>query len=100
LEARTEASSNNIISRSEWNAYPNPFVTNLHIKNNEFENGNVQITMYNQLSQKVAILSNYQNLEGNAFYENFDLSYLPGGIYTLIIEHNGKQSVSKVTKAE
>jgi hypothetical protein len=56
--------------------------------------------MYNLLNQKVAVLADYQNLEGNTYYENFDLSYLPKGVYTMVVDHNGKQSISKITKAE
>lgn len=90
----------NNISKSSWNAYPNPFITRLHIKNDEFEKGDVYITVYNLLNQRVAVLSNYENLEGSRFYENFDLSYLSKGIYALVVEHNGKQTISKITKAE
>lgn len=100
-EAKSEdpIASNNI-NNAIWNAYPNPFINRLHLKNDEFENGDVHITVYNMLNQRVAILANYQNIEGTSFYENFDLSYLQKGIYTLIIVHNGKQIISKITKAE
>ncbi len=72
-----------VISPSEFvlnQNYPNPFNPSTKIKYSLAENGFVNLSVYNMLGEKVAVLVN-ENMNSGEHVLNFDASSLPSGIY-------------------
>jgi len=68
--------------------YPNPFNFNTHIRFHIPISGNVNLSVYNNLGQKVeTILDGY--LDGRYYECDFDGSLLPNGIYFFRLEFAG-----------
>ncbi len=73
--------------------YPNPFNPNTKIKYNIPEAGFVQLTVYNNIGQKVKMLVN-SNMSAGNHSVNFNAADLPSGVYFYEIRF-GNASVAK-----
>lgn len=60
--------------------YPNPFNPSTQIKYSVPETGFVNLSIYNLLGEKVAVLVN-EVLTAGEYQNNFDASHLPSGVY-------------------
>lgn len=75
--------------------YPNPFNPATTISYRLFKAGHVQVTVYNELGEKMAMLVNAQQPAGN-YKVQFDASELNSGIYFAKFNINGKTAVRKM----
>lgn len=73
------------ISYELYQNYPNPFNPTTNISYSLPKSGNVQITVFNTLGQKVAVLVNEQKSAGKHTV-SFNASQLSGGVYFYRIE--------------
>jgi hypothetical protein len=67
--------------------YPNPFNPNTNIQFSLKQSGMVNISVYNALGEKVAVLVN-QRLEGGKHEVNFNAGNLPSGLYIYSLNAN------------
>jgi len=75
--------------------YPNPFNPSTTIKYSIPESGNVKLTVYNSLGEKVALLTD-EYKEVGTHKINFDASSLSSGIYFYKIKINNYSSTKKM----
>ncbi len=76
--------------------FPNPFNPNTSIRFSLPETGNVKLTVYNMLGQKIATLVN-EVKEAGTHIINFNAEELNSGVYIYRIECNGFNEVRKMT---
>ena len=75
---------------------PNPFHSKTTIKYFLAQNGEIDLSVYNVMGQKMATIANEFNLRGNHHLE-FDASNLEAGIYFLKLHANSQTSSIKMT---
>ena len=75
--------------------YPNPFNPTTRIEFSIPGNGNVTLTVYNLLGQKVVDLVN-ENMKAGSYQVTFDASRLSSGIYYYRLESQNKISIKKM----
>ncbi|HMS34051.1 MAG TPA: YCF48-related protein [Ignavibacteria bacterium] len=73
--------------------YPNPFNPSTVIRYTLIENGFTGLKIYDQLGKEIAVIVN-ENQQAGIYYEKFDGSNLPGGIYFYTLS-SGNTSVTK-----
>ena len=74
--------------------YPNPFKETINLEMQVSNEDKVSISIIDITGRKLFL--NQVNPVQNKVHENFNLSLLPEGIYTLIIEINGEQLARKI----
>lgn len=78
------------------NAYPNPFNPTTTIGYTIPESGNVRITIYNLMGQKISTLINQKQSAGTHQID-FDASHLSSGVYFYRLEAGNQVRVKKMT---
>jgi aminopeptidase N len=73
--------------------YPNPFNYQTVVRYEIPENGNVQISLFNSLGQKVKVVK-YDQVSAGIYSENISFDNLPSGVY--FIEVNFNSTVSRI----
>lgn len=74
--------------------YPNPFNSSTTIRYSLRKEGNVKLTIYDALGNKVAVPLNKYKSAGT-YYINFDGSGLPSGVYFYTLESGGSTTTKK-----
>jgi hypothetical protein len=80
---------------SLWQNYPNPFNPSTHIRYQLAKQGQVQLTVYNMLGQKVATLVNQKQVPGQ-YAVTFDASGLASGVYIYRLKAGSFEQTKKM----
>ncbi len=88
--SRCERETKNVSGFELLPAYPNPFNLTTVIRFIIYEDGFVNLTVYNLIGQKILILVN-EKREAGYYSESFNATGLASGVYVYQIIFNGKQ---------
>lgn len=86
-----------LVDQHEINVYPNPAVSDLHVKMKGLENTEVDVSL-SDLSGKRMISRSYQVGSNGMVDEKIDIDFLKPGIYFLKVPMKGKMGVVKIVK--
>ncbi len=77
--------------------YPNPTNGNFTISFNLISKDNIIIKIYDT-EGRIIDLKEFENYPSNLFFETFDYSYLPSGIFFILIKNDTLESTKQITK--
>jgi pectate lyase len=95
LSTAVEAEINQVLSYFLHQNYPNPFNPSTAIRFEIPENSFVNLSVYNLLGEKVAILLD-ETLEAGVYSRTFDAVNLASGIYLYVLKTNTYQGIKKM----
>ena len=84
-------------SLSNIEVYPNPFHDSLDLQFNLDTNGQIEVTVFDLLGQKVGEIANQMMSTGEKSFEWRPASHLPNSTYIVEFKHNGLSTHQKVT---